>query len=126
MPPQAWFALVLTIALPVLWLASEFSSSRPLRISLGILALLMSFGVAFVVGTLQRLNYNAWYGTASKKLIHSTVTEIEGGNTERLLTELKRLDAEFHPTYENRGRYDQLIDRFVARLNDPRAPAARP
>ena len=89
MPPQVWFVLVLAIVLPVLWLVSEFSSSRPLRISLGILALLMSFGVAFVAGTLQRLNYNAWYGAASQRLIDSSVAEIESGNTERLLRELK-------------------------------------
>ena len=63
MPPQAVLVLVLTIILPLLWLASEFSSSRPLRISLGIRALLMSFDVAFVVGSLQQRNDNAWYGT---------------------------------------------------------------
>lgn len=83
----------------------------------------MSFGVASVVGMLQRLNYNAWYGAASQRLIDSAVAEIESGNSERLLPELKRLQMEFHPTYENRARYDQLIDEFVTRLDDPPAAA---
>lgn len=127
MPPEASFILVLAVALPLLWLLSEFSSSRPLRISLGVLALVMSFGVAFVVAMLERLNDNAWYGAASKRLIDATVAQIESGNIKRLLPELKRLQAEFHPTYENRARYDRLIDEFVERLDeDPRAPAVQP
>ena len=120
MPLQAVVTLVLAVALPILWLISEFGSSRPLRILLGVLALLMSFGVAFVVGSLKRLNYNAWYGTASKKLIDSTVIEIESGSIEQLLSELKRVQVQFHPTYENRAQYDELITEFVMRLDDNR------
>jgi hypothetical protein len=108
--------LLLTIVLPIAWFASEFQDRRWIRISAGIVALTMSFLVAAGVGSLQHLNANAWYGGASKNLIDTTIEEIERGDTERLLKELKILQKQFQPTYENRARYDKLIEEFMSRL----------
>ncbi len=83
---------------------------------LGCSALAASFLVAYGVGTLQHLNANAWYGGASKNLIDTTVDELEEGNTERVIEELKRLQQQFHPTYETRARYDTLIEDYMQRL----------
>lgn len=109
-------ALILIIAVPLAWLASEFQQRVWLRVLLGSLAIAMSFAVAWLAGSLERLNSNAWYGFASKKLIESTLAELEQGDTSRLAAELKRLNEQFQPTYENRARYDQLVDEFAARL----------
>lgn len=112
--------LVLTVALPIAWLASEFQERRWLRIVAGCVALAMSFLVAAGVGALEHLNANAWYGHASKKLIDTSIEALERGDSARLLLELKTLQEKFHPTYENRARYDHLIEEFVARVGENR------
>jgi cytochrome c biogenesis protein CcdA len=108
--------LLLAVALPIAWIVSEFQDRRWLRITAGCAAIAMSFLVAAGVGSLERFNSNAWYGFASKKLIDTTVEQVERGDTERLLRELKTLQEQFQPTYENRARYDQLVDDFVTRI----------
>lgn len=101
---------------PLLWLICEFQEYRWLRIIFGVLAIATSYLVAYGVGSLQMLNANAWYGEASKELIHAVAIEIEEGETDRLLQELKWLEAEFEPTYENRAAYDELVGEFRRRL----------
>ena len=108
--------ILLTIALPIAWIVSEFQDRRWIRITTGCAALAVSFLVAAGVGSLEHLNANAWYGGASKNLIDTTVEEIERGDTEQLLRELKILQDQFQPTYENRARYDKLIEEFMSRL----------
>ena len=108
--------ILLTIALPFGWLASEFQDKRWIRITTGCAALAVSFLVAVGVGSLEHFNANAWYGGASKNLVDATVEEIEHGDTKRLLRELKVLQDQFQPTYKNRARYDKLIEDFVSRL----------
>lgn len=61
--------LFLVIAVPLAWLASEFQPRTEIRIALGIAAIAMSFGVAWIVGSLERLNSNIWFGSATKDLI---------------------------------------------------------
>jgi hypothetical protein len=107
---------LLTVTFPILWFASEFQDRRWLRIGAGVASILMSFLIAFAVGTMEHLNANAWYGGASKNLIDAAVEELEEGATDRLLQELKVLQEQFHPTYENRARYDKLIEEFLSRL----------
>ena len=108
--------LILTIVLPIAWIASEFQNHRWLRVLLGCAAIAMSFLVAYGVGSLEHLNANAWYGGASQNLIETTVEELEKGNTEQVIEELKLLQEQFHPTYENRARYDKLIEDYMSRL----------
>ena len=61
-------------------------------------------------------NANAWYGTATKNLIDSTIEGIEKGKSEKVLTELRRLQQQYQPTYENRARYDVLVEETVERM----------
>lgn len=114
MVPQVFLTLV--VACPVAWLISEFQSRRGIRIGLGLAALATSFLLAAGVGSFERFNSNAWFGEASKNLIDTTIDEIERGDTERLLKELKALQEQYQPTYEHRARYDELIKEFLSRL----------
>lgn len=122
MPPQLILAFILAAALPLTWLASEFQPRRWLRILLGLLSLVMVgvVALAFVIG--ERFNYNAWYGFASAELIDTTIAEIEGGRTEKLLPALRSLREEFRPTYEYRAHYDSLVEQFVNQVKAARSP----
>lgn len=110
--------LTLVIALPLAWLASEFQSRKEIRIALGIAAIAMAFGVAWIVGYLDRLNSNSWYGAATKDLIQNTIVELENGNDDRVLTELRTLRSKFHPTYETRADYDKLVAEYVNSVSE--------
>lgn len=114
MAPQAIIILLIIICIPIGWLASEFSKHRSLRIALGLGAMASSMGVASLVGMLSQLNYNAWYGSASKDLIDTTITQIEDGNIDRVMSVLRRLNLDYHPTYENRANYDELVKEAVS------------
>ncbi len=59
-------------------------------------------------------NYNAWYGSASKDLIDTTITQIEDGNIDHVMSVLRRLNLDYHPTYENRANYDELVKEAVS------------
>ncbi len=63
--------LALAFVLPLAWLASDFQSRKELRIALGVAAIAIAFGVAWIVGSLNRLNSNIWYGAATKDLIQT-------------------------------------------------------
>src|SRR4051794_13826009 len=108
--------LLLTIAMPMFWLGTEFQDRRWIRISAGCAALALSFLVAAGVGSLEFMNANSWYGAASKDLIDATVERIERGDTDLLLKELKILQEQFQPTYQNHARYDKLIEEFKLHL----------
>jgi hypothetical protein len=115
--------LLLVVAVPIAWFASEFQDRRWLRLALGTLAILLSFGVAALVGSLERFNSNAWFGTATKELIDAAVTELEAGNRARVLRSLKDLRARYAPTYENRARYDMLVQEVVKEMRSPEGKA---
>ena len=118
-----WPLLVLlAIILPTAWFASEFQDKRWLRIVFGVAALSMSFLLAYGVGSLEHLNANSWYGGASKNLIDTNLDELEEGNTQQVIQELKRLQGQFHPTYEHRARYDELIEQYMSRLDHKAKP----
>lgn len=108
--------LLLVLAMPVCWFVSEFVGEKPIRIALGVLAILCSFGVATIVGKLSELNYNAWYGSASKQLIDTTVHQIEDGNLSRVMTTLRALNRQYQPTYENRADYLTLTEKATKRM----------
>ncbi|QDS95675.1 hypothetical protein FF011L_44750 [Roseimaritima multifibrata] len=110
--------LTLVVVLPLAWLASEFQSRKEIRIALGLAAIAMAFGVAWIVGSLDRLNSNIWYGAATKDLIQNTIVELENGNDDRVLTELRALRSKFHPTYETRADYDKLVATYVNAVSD--------
>jgi hypothetical protein len=93
--PQAVIVLLIVISLPIAWFASEFDQRRSLRIALGSAAIASAIGVAYLVGYLSRLSYNAWYGGASKGLVETTITQIEDGNIDRVMSVLRRLNLDY-------------------------------
>jgi len=126
MQPIHLLTLVLVVATPIAWASSEFQERRWLRLTLGSLAISLCFGVAFLVGSLDRFNSNAWFGFASKELIDATVAELEAGQQNRVLESLKHLQREFGPTYENRARYDVLVEEAIQRMRSAKVPASKP
>jgi hypothetical protein len=108
--------VTLAIGIPLGWFVSEFQDRRWLRLVLGAFAIFLSFGVAVFVGSLERLNSNAWFGFASKDLVDATIVELEAGNRDRVLRSLKVFQGKYSPTYENRARYDVLIEETVKQM----------
>ncbi|AMV41000.1 hypothetical protein [Planctomyces sp. SH-PL62] len=116
-PFVVYLVIVLMVVVPIGWFASEFQERRWLRLALGTFAILLSFGVALLIGaTFERLNSNAWFGEATGNLLQATVVELEAGRPENALRSLKQLQQEYRPTYENRARYDVLVEEAVARM----------
>jgi len=114
------FVLALLIGLPIFWICAEFSEYRWLRILLGVAAILFSLVVAAAVGTLERLNYNSWYGDATKELVEVTVEELQAGNQSGVIDALNALKMQYHPTYENRANYDELVKQTIAQMKSSR------
>ncbi len=112
--------IVILLAGPVLgiaWLVLEFKGTRWQRVTCGILALIVLTVVASLATLIyKQLEYNAWYGCATKGLIDETIRGIESGNSDVVLQELKRFQAEYHPTYENRARYAPLAEETTERM----------
>jgi hypothetical protein len=109
--------LLLAVAIPIAWFASEFQQRRWLRLLLGCTSLVLIGGGAVVGVTIgERFNSNAWYGGASGDLIDATVEALQEGRTDQVVAELKRLRGRFQPTYENRARYDHLVEEYVEQV----------
>lgn len=108
--------VALCLGLPVSWLISEFQSRRWIRIALGCCAIGMCYLVALGVGKTEHWNANAWYGSASKELVDTTILELEAGQTDKVIQELRTLQSKFQPTYETRARYDELVEEYVTGL----------
>lgn len=123
MKPLGLLVAVLLLGVPIAWFVAEFQGRRWLRLVLGSFAILLSFGVAALVGWAERFNSNAWFGEASKNLIDTTLAELEAGNREGVLRSLKALQHDYSPTYENRARYDVLIKQTVAQMRSSRQQA---
>jgi hypothetical protein len=126
MQPIHVVTLFLVVATPIAWACAEFQNRRWLRMTLGSLAISVCFGVAFLVASLDRFNSNAWFGFASKELVDATVSELEAGHQNRVLESLKHLQREFAPTYENRARYDVLVEEAVRHMRSTEIPASEP
>ena len=105
--------LGLVIAFPIVWLISEFYDNRGARIAFGLCAIAMSFGVAWIVGSLDRLQSNIYFSEATKNLIQNTIIELENEKSDVVLIELRKLRDDFRPTYETRDDYDVLVDRYI-------------
>ncbi|MEQ8210604.1 MAG: hypothetical protein RH917_12310 [Lacipirellulaceae bacterium] len=112
------FVLFLIFALPISWFYSEFQERRSIRIILGILAILMCFGVAWVSGIFRYMDANAYFGAASKDLIQNTIVELESGNTDRVISELKKLRSRFEPSYETKDDFDKKVAEYVQAVAD--------
>jgi hypothetical protein len=117
MSPLGLLLIAIIIALPIAWLASEFRGSRTLRITVGILAIgVTATSIWALSSVLTRFNYNAWYGGATGNLISTSLKQIEDGHLDRVLKVWRGLDQQYHPTYENRAHYDELVEQATARM----------
>jgi hypothetical protein len=114
--------LVFVILIPICWFASEFQEKRWLRLTLGSIAIVSCFGVAYLAGQFERLNSNAWFGGAMEELINATVAELEAGNQSQVLASLKQMQKRYHPSYENRARYDELVTETVKDMQELKTP----
>lgn len=111
-------ALVLALLLPIAWFISEFQEKRSVRVCLGMIAIAISYLIAWAVGSVEQFNCNAWYGVASKDLIDNTVTELQEGNVDDVVTQLKVLSDKLQPTYENKADFDRLVAEYVYAISD--------
>jgi len=116
---------LIIIGLPIAWLISEFKSkNHAIRCTLGILAILCSFAVAWMVAQLVRLNYNAWYGSSSMMLIETTIERLEAGDNATVLKELKTLRNEYRPTYENKANFNELAKETAKRMQNKKVDSS--
>ena len=110
--------LLLLVAVPIGWFASEFSKYRALRIALGILAIATTtFGVCAVNHVLTTFNYNVSYGTATKKLVRTSIAQIERGHLDWVLESWRKMDMRYEGTYETPpSTYVGSVEEAVARM----------
>ncbi len=111
--------LAITVILPIAWLVAEFNGRPGVRRTLGLLALLWSFGVAALVGSLGNFNANIYFTDATKDLLDASVGALKTGKTDVVIREWTRANEEFHPTYENRARYRQIVDQAIEGMKKP-------
>jgi hypothetical protein len=111
--------LFITAARPIAWLVADFRSSAKVRRIFGIIAILWSFAVAAFVGALQQLNANSYFTSASKDLLDASVQHLRAGKTDAVIRELSRANDQFSPTYENRGKYRQIVDDALEGMKKP-------
>ena len=111
--------LFLAVVLPLAWFVSEFTTEqRWIRCVLGIVAIGMSFLVAVAVGSITALNYNAWYGSASKELTKTIAEELRAGNVDTVVDAMEVFNEKYHPNYENRANYDVLVEETVRQMKE--------
>lgn len=105
--------LALTVLLPIAWLVADFQGTAVVRRVVGMIALLWSFGIAAMVGMIRDFNANSYFTFASKDLLEASAGHLRAGKNEVVLREWTRLIEEFHPTYENRAQYRELVDQAI-------------
>jgi hypothetical protein len=122
--------ILVIVAGPVLaiaWLVAEFKAQRAWRIILGLLSMVILTTVAVMATLLNtQLHYNSYYGFATKALIEESVIGLESGHTSFVLTELRRLQQDYQPTYENRARFVPLVEATVERLKQESGKIPQP
>jgi len=111
--------LTFTAALPIAWLVAEFKASPGIRRTLGIVTILWSFGVASLVGILQDFHPNVYFTQATKDLLEASVGQLKIGKTDAVIREWTQANDKFHPTYENRAQYRQIVDQAIEGMKKP-------
>ena len=119
MPIQLVILLIITVALPIVWAIAEFRSRPIVRRIIGLVAILWSFAVAALAGGLQVFNANSYFTAASKDLLETSVQQLRAGKTEAVIRELEHANDQFNPTYENRGKYKEIVDQAVKGMKKP-------
>ena len=109
--------IILVVVLPFAWLATEFFNNRPLRIALGIVSIVSCAVCAYNVGNLGgEFNANSYFATANQTLINTTIDELDHSHMPQVLASLRQLQDQYHPNYENRSHYDELVSQAVTQM----------
>ena len=116
MNPLATFILLLVVLFPIGWIIGESKNQPRIRRVCGVGAFICALLVGVVIGLLQQLRYNADYGFSSQKLFEQTVKALKDGRTPEVTEEFENLAEVFHPTYENRADFDDLVTEAARRL----------
>lgn len=116
---RIFLLIAITIALPIAWLMADIKGKPWLRRALGLTALLWSFGIAALIGSLQVFNANSYFTSASKDLLETSVKQLRAGKTETVLREWSRANDAFYTTYENRASYRQVVDQAIEGMKKP-------
>ena len=89
--------LFMILGFPVGWLISELKNyDRKSRITRGIFAIISIILISIAFSVIDRLNYSTNYALASRHLVEVTITQLEQGNIENVLSSFKNLRNEFH------------------------------
>ena len=110
---------IIAVALAVGWFVADLRGSVTTRRTIGIVALLWLFGLATVGLFLQSLDLNAYFTSASKELLHTSVQQLRAGRTEVVIQALSHADDKFQWTYETRGEYREVVDEAVTSMDHP-------
>lgn len=111
--------LLSSLLLPLAWLASEFQRHRWISVVLGCASLAIVPFVAYAwAGITTTFDKNVHFGEASKSLAATIVQELEAGNVDRVKSELAKFIKSYDPNYENYPRYDDVVRKTVARLQE--------
>ena len=112
--------LIATILLPIGWFAADVWGSPLMRRCVGMIALLVTPTVAFLLGSMiESFNSTAEFSFASKDLIDCSLQQMQVGRNDVVLREWKLLNEEYEASYENRGRYREVIDGAIQRMKQP-------
>lgn len=113
-------------ALPIVWLAAEIRGRLWLRLVLGITTVVAFVVVAHNLGDLGgEWRTNDWFAKTNTKLIDATVSQLDQGNTEAVLASLKNLQKQYHPNYEYRSHFDELVDEAVKNMQSANVTAPK-
>lgn len=107
--------------LAITWLAleMELSQSRGWRMACGITAMIGLTIFAYRGASfMERLNYNAWYNSATSILAGETIKALEAGKTEIVLEEFKNFHENFRAGYEHRGNYLPMAKEMAERMKN--------
>ena len=114
--------LMVVLAIIIAWAVGEAKGLPVLRRCAAAGFLLIAVLTGAAVGSLNGLNYNAWYGGATRDLMDETIRQLERGNAKVVTETWTAMRADFSPTYENRARYDELVKKAVAVMQSRSAP----
>jgi hypothetical protein len=112
--------LFIILGFPIGWLMSELKNyDRRSRITRGILAIASTILISIVFSLTQRLNYTTSYAMVSRHLVQVTITQLEKGNNETVLSSLKKLQSQFHfDAGDSLGKYDKLVKEAVLSMEE--------
>ncbi len=112
--------LIAAILLPIGWLLADIWGSPLVRRGLGVIAILMTSTVAYLFGSIiEHFNSTADFSHASKDLLECSVQQMQAGKSNVVQREWKRMIEEYQPSYENRGRYREVVDEAIERMKQP-------